>query len=107
VIGYYDGNKLMYRRAHAEWIYTFIAGRVVQEDHATRNQGMAVRESARKGGPWGAGLTATKMAECRWLKPQLVGQFEFMEWTGDNHRRHSRFIGLREDKKPEKVRREL
>jgi hypothetical protein len=30
----------------------------------------------------GAGLTAKKMADCRWLKPVLVGQFEFLEWTG-------------------------
>ena len=38
------------------------------------------------------------MADCRWLKPVLVGQFEFLEWTGDNHLRHSKFIALREDK---------
>jgi DNA ligase D-like protein (predicted ligase) len=52
----------------------------------------------KKSGRWGQGLTAEKMAECRWLKPVLVGQFEFVEWTPDNHLRHSRFIGLREDK---------
>jgi ATP-dependent DNA ligase len=38
------------------------------------------------------------MAACRWLKPVLVGQFEFLEWTADNHLRHSKFVGLREDK---------
>lgn len=27
-----------------------------------------------------------------------MGQFEFVEWMPDNHLRHSRFIGLREDK---------
>jgi len=36
----------------------------------------------------------------------LVGQFEFLEWTGENHLRHSRFIALRDDKKAEDVRRE-
>ena len=41
-----------------------------------------------------------------WLKPILVGQFEFVEWTPDNHLRHTKFIGLREDKKAEEVRRE-
>ena len=39
------------------------------------------------------------MAECQWLKPVLVGQFEFLEWTGDDHLRHSEFVGLRDDKK--------
>jgi ATP-dependent DNA ligase len=32
------------------------------------------------------------------MKPVLVGQFEFVEWTPDNHLRHSRFIALREEK---------
>jgi bifunctional non-homologous end joining protein LigD len=46
------------------------------------------------------------MAECRWLKPMLVAQIEFLEWTSDNHLRHSRFAGLREDKRAKDVRRE-
>lgn len=37
----------------------------------------------KKSGRWGQGLTAAKMKECRWLKPVLVGQFEFVEWTAD------------------------
>jgi DNA ligase D-like protein (predicted ligase) len=59
-----------------------------------------------KSGRWGQGLTRAKMAECVWLEPVLVGQFEFLEWTGDNHLRHSRFVGLREDRKATEVRRE-
>ena len=27
----------------------------------------------------------TWMAECHWLSPVLVGHFEFLEWTADNH----------------------
>jgi bifunctional non-homologous end joining protein LigD len=48
-----------------------------------------------RSGRWGAGLTAAKMEDCRWLKPVLFGQFEFTEWTPDNYLRHSRFIALR------------
>jgi ATP-dependent DNA ligase len=48
-----------------------------------------------RAGRWGEGLTASKMKTCRWLKPELVGQFEFVEWTPDRHLRHSRFVGLR------------
>jgi ATP-dependent DNA ligase len=59
-----------------------------------------------KGGRWGQGLTATKMEECRWLKPVLVGQFEFTEWTPDNHLRHSRFVALRDGRKAKDVLRE-
>ena len=35
------------------------------------------------------------MKECRWLRPVLVAQLEFLEWTADNHLRHTTFIGLR------------
>jgi DNA ligase D-like protein (predicted ligase) len=52
----------------------------------------------KKAGRWGAGLTAEKMKECRWLKPILVAQFEFVEWTPDGHLRHSRFVALRDDR---------
>src|SRR5262249_16001694 len=41
-----------------------------------------------------------------WLNPLHVGQFEFVHWTEDGHLRHSRFMGLREDKKAKDVRRE-
>ncbi|TMA86373.1 MAG: hypothetical protein E6J74_31800 [Deltaproteobacteria bacterium] len=51
-------------------------------------------------------LTADEMKECRWLKPELVVQIEFTEWTPDGHLRHSSFAGLREDKEARLVRRE-
>jgi hypothetical protein len=41
-----------------------------------------------RAGPWGDGLPATKMKNCRWLKAVLVGQFEFVGWTP---------VGLRKD----------
>lgn len=41
-----------------------------------------------------------------WLKPELVGEFGFTEWTADGKLRHPRYIGLREDKPANKVRRE-
>ena len=46
------------------------------------------------------------MVDCRWVKPVLVGQFEFVEWTGEGHLRHARFIALRDDKGAKDVRRE-
>jgi len=46
------------------------------------------------------------MKDCRWLKPTLVAQIEFLEWTGDNHLRHTKFVALRDDKPARAVRRE-
>jgi ATP-dependent DNA ligase len=46
------------------------------------------------------------MNDCRWLRPLLVGQFDFTEWTPENHLKHSRFVRLREDKKAKDITRE-
>ena len=47
---------------------------------------------------WGEGLTADVMKKCVWVRSELVAQIEFLEWTESDHLRHSRFVGLREDK---------
>jgi bifunctional non-homologous end joining protein LigD len=38
-----------------------------------------------------------------WVKPKLVAQIGFTEWTAEDKLRHPRFLGLREDKRPEDV----
>ena len=107
VIGYYEGNKLLYA-ARTRNGFTPAS----RADLFKRIKPLEIKECPfanlpeKKAGRWGAGLTAAKMAECIWLKPQLVAQFEYVEWTEDSHLRHSRFIALRDDKKPKDVRRE-
>ena len=41
-----------------------------------------------------------------WVEPELVGEFEFTEWTNEGTLRQSAFKGLREDKDPREVVRE-
>jgi bifunctional non-homologous end joining protein LigD len=41
-----------------------------------------------------------------WIKPKLVGQFAFSEWTRDGRLRHPRYLGLRDDKRAKDVVRE-
>jgi DNA ligase D-like protein (predicted ligase) len=41
-----------------------------------------------------------------WVRPELVAQVGFGEWTPDGKLRHPRYIGLRDDKRPEQVVRE-
>ena len=68
---------------------------------------MSIRQPARsEERPVGAGADAGQDGVCQWLSPLLVGRFEFLEWTGENHLRHSKFIGLSEGKNPKDVVRE-
>jgi bifunctional non-homologous end joining protein LigD len=41
-----------------------------------------------------------------WVKPVLVAQIKFTEWTADGKLRHPVYLGLRDDKKPEDIVRE-
>jgi bifunctional non-homologous end joining protein LigD len=54
----------------------------------------------------GEALTADAMKKYQWVKPKLVAEVEFTDWTAADHLRHSRFVGLREDKEAKDVRKE-
>ena len=107
IFGYYEGEKLMYVARTRNGFTPVLRAQLYK-----KSKGLEINECPfanlpeAKNGRWGQGLTKAKMAECQWLKPVLVGQFEFLEWTGDNHLRHSKFVGLREDKKASDVVRE-
>lgn len=47
-----------------------------------------------------------KEKQIHWVKPELVAEIGFTEWTSNGKLRHPRFIGLRRDKNPDKVIRE-
>ncbi|HKQ19347.1 MAG TPA: DNA ligase D [Candidatus Eisenbacteria bacterium] len=53
------------------------------------------------------GTTGPKGRENHWVEPRLVCEVRFTEWTSDGGLRHPIFLGLRTDRKPEEVRREL
>ena len=41
--------------------------------------------------------------QCVWVKPEVAAHIEFLEWTTGDRLRHSKFVGLREDKDPQTV----
>jgi DNA ligase D-like protein (predicted ligase) len=55
---------------------------------------------------WGESLTAEKMEQCCWVKPKLVCQVAFLEWTDAGHLRHCAFVAMRDRRKPAEVVRE-
>lgn len=60
----------------------------------------------RRPGSFGQGITREKMSACTWIKPAIVAEIEFAEWTPDERLRHSAFLGLRGDKRAKDVTRE-
>lgn len=48
-----------------------------------------------------------KMKDITWVKPKIIVEVEFTEWTTDNILRHPSFKGIRTDKKPKIVKKEL
>jgi bifunctional non-homologous end joining protein LigD len=55
---------------------------------------------------WGEGITAEEMTLLRWVKPAIVVEVSFVEWTRDGSLRHASFEGFRDDKPPRDVVRE-
>jgi DNA ligase D-like protein (predicted ligase) len=107
VVGFYIGRSLMYvARVRAGLIPAS------RRDLYARLQRLIVHDCPfanlpeEKSGRWGQGLIAAKMKQCIWVKPELVANFEFLEWTDVNHVRHIKFVSLRNDKDPRKVVRE-
>jgi ATP-dependent DNA ligase len=107
IIGSYENGKLMSAgRTRNGFTPTIRAGLMKRLRPLRTAQCPFANLPEKRSGRWGQGLTAAKMAECQWLMPKLVGQFEFVEWTADLHLRHTRFIALRADKPAGQVTRE-
>lgn len=63
-------------------------------------------EPLRTGSPGLDGVPAPDASDAEWVRPELVGEVEFANWSPSGILRHSRWRGLRPDKSPEEVRRE-
>jgi bifunctional non-homologous end joining protein LigD len=62
----------------------------------------AVDPQTVKPGRW----SRSKPGDEHWVKPEVVAEVRFTEWTPDGHVRHPVFVGLRSDKPAKEIRRE-
>lgn len=94
LLGYYEGNKLRY------------AGKVGTGFNNVQLRDMRKKLDSleRDKSPLSEKIADKKI---HWVKPQLVGEVEFTEWTRDNHLRHPSFIALRLDKPARQIVREI
>jgi bifunctional non-homologous end joining protein LigD len=108
LVGYYQGGKLWY----ASRVGTGYSSAVLQQLYKLMEP-LIVPECPfanlpeARTGRWGQGLTASEMKQCIWVKPEVVVQVHFTEWTGGGHLRHPAYKGLREDKRAKDVLREV
>ncbi|GAA4838121.1 non-homologous end-joining DNA ligase [Saccharopolyspora rosea] len=93
LVGYYQGSRLRY------------AGKVGTgyDERTLRDLRRRLDGLAREDPPF-----ADEVGErgAHWVRPELVAQIGFTEWTDDGKLRHPRFSGLRNDKRPQDVVRE-
>ncbi len=106
-IGYYEGNQLLFIAKLKNGFTSEAKDEIYQRLQKLRADkcpfaNLPEPKSARRG----EALTVEAMKNYRWIKPNLVVEVEFTDWTSTNHLRHSRFAGIRDDKDPRQVRRE-
>ena len=105
IVGYYEGEKLIYAAKVRNGFVPRLRREVWQ-----KLKGLEIAACPfanlpeKKRTQWA--LTREEMKNCVWLRPQVVAQIEFTEWTPDEHLRHSKFVGFRDDKEPREVVRE-
>jgi DNA ligase D-like protein (predicted ligase) len=93
LVGYHDGPDLVY------------AGKVGTgfDERTLKDLTRKLAPRARKSTPFTRGETPKGS---HFVRPDLVAQVGFSEWTGDGRLRHPRFLGLRTDKPASEVVRE-
>jgi bifunctional non-homologous end joining protein LigD len=97
LVGYYDDGDLLY----AGKVGTGFTTQSLRELLAELNK-RKIGDSPFKNPPRGY-----KGRGVTWVKPELVAEIEFSEWTSDGRLRHPSFQGLREDKPAKEVVREM
>src|SRR5207249_2378416 len=105
IVGYYEGEKLYFAAKVRNGFVPNLRREIYQKLKGLESAECPFANlPEKKRTQWA--LTKEEMKNCRWLRPELVAQIEFTEWTPDGHLRHSTFVGLREDKHPREVVRE-
>jgi bifunctional non-homologous end joining protein LigD len=97
LVGYYDGDKRL-----------ISAGRVGTGFTNKRSVEMRQRLEALSTDktPFAAGLDTWLARHAHFVRPELVAEVAFTEWTSDGNIRHPSFKGLRLDKRPVDIHRE-
>jgi DNA ligase D-like protein (predicted ligase) len=99
IVGYYNGDDLIYVARVRNGLVPASRRRLLERLHPlVTPQCPFVNLPEKWQSHWGEGLTVEDMKKCVWVRPEIVAQIEFLEWTDGDHLRHAKFAGLRDDK---------
>jgi bifunctional non-homologous end joining protein LigD len=105
IVGYYEGDHLMYAAKVRNGFVPRVRREVAKNFAGLEEDSCPFANLPEKRRTQWA-LTREEMKNCVWLKPQLIAQIEFVEWTPDKHLRAAKFVGLRDDKDAREIVRE-
>jgi bifunctional non-homologous end joining protein LigD len=107
LIGYYSGRRLLFAGKVGTGFDSAMLNSVYSKlSKISSNTCPFDNLPERKNGWYGQNITPAEMKRCHWVKPKLVCQIKFFEWTQDGKMRQPVFLGLREDKDATEVVRE-
>ena len=105
LLGYHEDGELRYAgRVGTGWSLK-LAGEMHKRLAALEVKTPHFDEATIARSHW-ARIAGRSGGAARWVKPELVVEVAFAEWTPDGHVRHASFQGEREDKAPKDVGRE-
>jgi len=108
IVGFYQGKDLRFAaRVRAGFIPATRREVFAQIKHLKSAHCPFANLPDRSAGRFGQGLTAEKMRECVWLKPEAVVRLDFLQFTSADRLRHPTFIAMRTDKDPKTVVKEV
>lgn len=104
LLGYYKGKRLIFAGRVGTGFNDKSLREIFQKLKPLASEVPRVEEVQEPSGRWRP--KGWKASDTRWVKPRLVAQVQFTEWTADGILRHPSFLGLRGDKSPAEVVRE-
>ncbi|PYJ09708.1 MAG: ATP-dependent DNA ligase [Verrucomicrobia bacterium] len=107
LVGYYEKKRFLFAGKVGTGFDTRMLASLFKLLKAERRDDCPFADlPSKSGGQWAQGITPAMMRKIEWVKPRLVCQVKFAEWTRDGKLRQPVFLGLREDKAASEVSRQ-
>ena len=108
LVGYYENKKLVFAGKVGTGFTAKLLSMLFKKfQKEARGDCPFVDLPSKQNGQWVQDITPSMMRKMHWVNPVFVCEIKFAEWTREKKLRAPVFLGLREDKKPGEVVREV